>query len=32
VATSSPDFCLQATLYNVRRCFGFKKPPPAQNG
>lgn len=23
VATSSPDFCLQATLYNVRRCFGF---------
>ncbi|MFJ2406436.1 cysteine hydrolase family protein [Streptomyces xanthochromogenes] len=23
VATTSPDFCLQATLYNVRHCFGF---------
>ncbi|WP_443079723.1 cysteine hydrolase family protein [Streptomyces sp. NBC_01717] len=23
VATTSPDFCLQATLYNVERCFGF---------
>lgn len=23
VATSSPDFCREATLYNVRRCFGF---------
>lgn len=22
-ATSSPDFCLQATLHNVRFCFGF---------
>ena len=22
-ATTSPDFCLQATLYNVRQCFGF---------
>ena len=22
-ATSSPDFCMQATLYNVKRCFGF---------
>jgi nicotinamidase-related amidase len=22
-ATSSPDFCLQATLFNVRFCFGF---------
>jgi ureidoacrylate peracid hydrolase len=21
--TSSPEFCLQATLYNVRQCFGF---------
>lgn len=21
--TTSPDFCRQATLYNVRRCFGF---------
>ena len=23
VATTSPDFCLQATLHNVRFCFGF---------
>lgn len=22
-ATTSPDFCLAATLYNVRQCFGF---------
>jgi nicotinamidase-related amidase len=22
-ATSSPDFCMQATIYNVRQCFGF---------
>ncbi len=22
-ATSSPSFCLDATLYNVRQCFGF---------
>jgi nicotinamidase-related amidase len=22
-ATTSPDFCMQATLYNVRQCFGF---------
>jgi nicotinamidase-related amidase len=22
-ATTSPDFCVQATLYNVRQCFGF---------
>jgi nicotinamidase-related amidase len=22
-ATTSPEFCLQATLYNVRQCFGF---------
>ncbi len=22
-ATSSPDFCTQATLWNVERCFGF---------
>lgn len=21
--TTSPDFCLQATLYNVKQCFGF---------
>lgn len=23
VGTSSPDFCMQATLHNVRFCFGF---------
>lgn len=23
VATTSPDFCLEATLHNVRFCFGF---------
>ncbi|WP_328969547.1 cysteine hydrolase family protein [Streptomyces sp. NBC_00239] len=23
VGTTSPDFCLQATLYNVQHCFGF---------
>ena len=22
-ATSSPDFCTQATIWNVRKCFGF---------
>lgn len=22
-ATTSPDFCAQATLYNVKQCFGF---------
>lgn len=22
-ATTSPDFCMSATLYNVRQCFGF---------
>lgn len=22
-ATSSPDYCLEATLYNVRQCYGF---------
>lgn len=22
-ATTSPDFCMQATLYNIRQCFGF---------
>jgi len=22
-ATTSPDFCMQATFYNVRQCFGF---------
>ncbi|WP_216900745.1 cysteine hydrolase family protein [Nocardia alni] len=23
VATTSPEYCLDATLYNVRQCFGF---------
>ncbi|MCX5495331.1 cysteine hydrolase [Kaistia dalseonensis] len=22
-ATTSPEFCMQATIYNVRQCFGF---------
>ena len=22
-ATTSPDFCTEATLWNVRKCFGF---------
>ncbi len=22
-ATTSPDYCLQATLFNIRQCFGF---------
>jgi nicotinamidase-related amidase len=22
-ATTSPDYCLKATLYNVNQCFGF---------
>jgi nicotinamidase-related amidase len=22
-ATTSPEYCLQATLYNVKQCFGF---------
>jgi nicotinamidase-related amidase len=22
-ATTSPDFCMEATLYNVKQCFGF---------
>ena len=22
-ATTSPDFCMDATIYNVRQCFGF---------
>jgi nicotinamidase-related amidase len=22
-ATTSPDYCAQATLYNVKQCFGF---------
>jgi nicotinamidase-related amidase len=23
VATTSPAYCMDATLYNVRQCFGF---------
>ncbi|GIJ28768.1 peroxyureidoacrylate/ureidoacrylate amidohydrolase RutB [Micromonospora qiuiae] len=23
VGTTSPEYCMQATLYNVRRCYGF---------
>jgi nicotinamidase-related amidase len=26
-ATTSPQFCLDATLYNVRQCFGFTTTP-----
>jgi nicotinamidase-related amidase len=26
-ATTSPAFCLDATLYNVRQCFGFTTTP-----
>ena len=26
--TTSPDYCLQATLYNVRTCFGFVAKSP----
>jgi nicotinamidase-related amidase len=22
-ATTSPDYCMAATLYNVQQCFGF---------
>jgi len=22
-ATTSPDYCWEATLYNVKQCFGF---------
>ena len=28
-ATTSPDFCTAATLYNVRQCFGFVTDGPA---
>ncbi|WP_309389499.1 cysteine hydrolase family protein [Chelatococcus sambhunathii] len=28
-ATTSPDFCREATLYNVRQCFGFVTDGPA---
>lgn len=27
-ATTSPDFCTEATLYNVRQCFGFTCDSP----
>ena len=26
-ATTSPNYCLAATLYNVRQCFGFTTTP-----
>jgi nicotinamidase-related amidase len=28
-ATTSPDYCMQATLYNVNQCFGFVTDSPA---
>jgi len=28
-ATTSPAFCLEATLYNVKQCFGFVAPSAA---
>ena len=28
-ATTSPDYCVAATLYNVRQCFGFVLPSEA---
>ncbi len=28
-ATTSPEYCLPATLYNVRTCFGFSTTAPA---
>ena len=28
-ATTSPSFCLDATVYNVRQCFGFTATPDA---
>jgi nicotinamidase-related amidase len=31
-ATTSPSFCLDATLYNVRQCFGFTTTPGALSG
>lgn len=27
-ATTSPDYCVQATLYNVKQCFGFVLDSP----
>jgi biuret amidohydrolase len=26
-ATTSPDFCREATIWNVKRCFGFVTNP-----
>jgi ureidoacrylate peracid hydrolase len=31
-ATTSPAFCWEATLYNVRQCFGFAAPSTAFTG
>jgi nicotinamidase-related amidase len=28
-ATTSPDYCLQATLYNINQCFGFSSDSTA---
>jgi nicotinamidase-related amidase len=28
-ATTSPDYCMQATVYNVNQCFGFVADSPA---
>lgn len=28
-ATTSPEYCLKATLYNVKQCFGFVADSPA---
>ena len=28
-ATTSPNYCLQATLYNVKQCFGFVSDSPS---
>lgn len=28
-ATTSPDFCMDATVYNVRQCFGFVMESPS---
>jgi ureidoacrylate peracid hydrolase len=29
VGTTSPEFCMAATVYNVRQCFGFTTPAQA---
>jgi len=28
-ATTSPEYCVQATIYNVNQCFGFVADSPA---